>query len=210
MLPDIMTAVEKGKVKEIEALIQKALDSGESPENILNAMTETMGIVGDKFQRNELFIPEMLIAAMTMKKGVGVLAPLLMSGGIGSKGKMIIGTVRGDHHDIGKNLVALMMESAGFEVMDLGVDVTPEQYVEAIRSNPDCKIVGLSALLTTTMEAMGDTVKAIAAAGFRHRVKIIVGGAPITPEFAEKIGADAYAPDAGSAARKAAEIISAA
>ena len=210
MLPDIMTAVEKGKLKEIEDLTKKALESGESPESILTAMTETMGTVGDRFQRNELFIPEMLIAAMTMKKGVGVLIPLLVSGSIGAKGKLIIGTVRGDHNDIGKNLVALMMESAGFEVIDLGVDVSPEQYVEAIKSNPDCKIVGLSSLLTTTMEAMGDTIKAIVAAGFRKQVKIIVGGAPITPEFAEKIGADAYAPDAGSAARKAAEMVSAA
>ncbi|MCL1828111.1 MAG: cobalamin-dependent protein [Oscillospiraceae bacterium] len=205
-----MTAVEKGKIKEIEELVKKALAEGESPDGILSSMIETMGIVGDKFQRNEVFIPEMMVAAMAMKKGVAVLRPLLMSGSIGAKGKLIIGTVRGDHHDIGKNLVALMTESAGFEVIDLGVDVSPEQYVDSIRANPDCKLVGLSALLTTTMEAMEATVKAITEAGFRQQVKIMVGGAPITPEFAEKIGADAYAADAGSAARKASELVSAA
>ncbi|MCL1829755.1 MAG: corrinoid protein [Oscillospiraceae bacterium] len=205
-----MTAVENGKFKEIESLVKSALDAGETPESILDSMIETMGIVGDRFQRNEVFIPEMLIAAKTMQKAVGVLSPLLVGAGVGAKGKLIIGTVCGDHHDIGKNLVALMMESAGFEVIDLGVDVSPEKYVETLKANPDCKIVGLSALLTTTMEAMEATVKAITEAGFRNSVKIMVGGAPITPEFAEKIGADAYASDAGSAARKATEIISAA
>jgi methylmalonyl-CoA mutase cobalamin-binding domain/chain len=137
---------------------------------------------------------------------VEVLKPLLAGKSVTSYGKFIIGTVQGDLHDIGKNLVALMVESAGFDVIDLGVDVPAEKFVEAIKANPDCKVVGVSALLTTTMEAMKNTVKAIIEAGLKSQVKIMVGGAPITPEFAEEIGADAYTPDAGSAAQKAKEL----
>jgi methylmalonyl-CoA mutase cobalamin-binding domain/chain len=207
-LQEVMKAVETGKLKQIEELVQSAIDEGIEANEILNAMIETMGVIGDKFQRNEIFVPEMLVAGLTMKKGVEVLKPLLAGANVTSYGKFIIGTVQGDLHDIGKNLVALMVESAGFEVIDLGVDVPAHKFVEAIKANPDCKVVGVSALLTTTMEAMKVTVKAIIDAGLKSQVKILVGGAPITPEFAEEIGADAYTPDAGSAAQKAKELAS--
>ena len=200
-IQEIATAVETGKVKLIEGLVQEALDAGEDPNAILDeGMVASMGVVGEKFQANEVFVPEMLVAAKTMKKGVEVLRPHLASGSLGKKGKFIIGTVAGDLHDIGKNLVGLMVESAGFEVIDLGIDVTPEKFVEALNNNPDCKIVGASALLTTTMEALRKTVEAIHSGGFKGKVKIMVGGAPVTQEFADQIGADAYAPDAASAA----------
>jgi len=206
-LQDISNAIETGKLKKIEGIVQEVLDAGSQPKEILDCMVETMGTVGEKFQRNEIFVPEMLVAALTMKKGVGVLQPLLVAGDTVSLGKCIIGTVAGDLHDIGKNLVALMIESAGFEVIDLGVDVPAEKFVEAVKANPDCKIVGVSALLTTTMEAMKTTVEALDAAGLKSQVKIMVGGAPITPEFAAEIGADAYTSDAGSAAAKAKEFV---
>jgi len=208
-IQEIATAVENGKIKLIEGLVQEALDAGEDPNEILDkGMIDAMGIVGAKFQANEIFVPEMLVAAKTMKKGVEILRPLLTGDSVGKKGKYVIGTVQGDLHDIGKNLVALMIESAGFEVIDLGVDVPAEKFVEAIKANPECKVVGASALLTTTMESLKNTVKAIIDAGCRDQVKIMVGGAPITQEFADEIGADAYTPDAGSAAVKAVELVS--
>jgi len=208
-IQEIGAAVENGKVKLIEGLVQEALDEGENPNTILDeGMVAAMGVIGAKFQTNEVFVPEMLIAAKTMKKGVEILRPHLKSGSLGKMGKFIIGTVAGDLHDIGKNLVALMIESSGFEVIDLGVDVPPEKFVEALNEHPDCKIVGASALLTTTMEAMKNTVEAIHAAGYKGKIKIMVGGAPVTREFADQIGADAYTPDAGSAASKAAELVS--
>ena len=206
-LQDVGSAIETGKLKKIEGIVQEALDGGAGAKEILDCMIDTMGIIGEKFQRNEIFVPEMLVAALTMKKGVGVLQPLLVGEDTVSLGKFIIGTVAGDLHDIGKNLVALMIESAGFEVIDLGVDVPSEKFVEAVKANPDCKLVGLSALLTTTMEAMKNTVEALEAAGLKSQVKIMVGGAPITPEFAAEIGADAYTSDAGSAAAKAKELV---
>ena len=206
---EVATAIESGKVKLIEGLVQEALDAGENPNTILEAgMIGAMSTIGAKFQTNEVFVPELLIAAKTMKKGVEVLRPHLKSGSLGKLGKYIIGTVAGDLHDIGKNLVALMVESAGFEVIDLGVDVPPEKFVDALNENPDSKIVGASALLTTTMEALKKTVEAIHAGGYKDKVKIMVGGAPVTQEFADQIGADAYTPDAGSAASKAVELVS--
>ena len=206
-LSDVKTAVETGKIKLIGGAVSDALEGGATPQDILNAMVDSMGVIGEKFQRNEVFVPEMLVAALTMKKGVAVLKPYLGSGEIGACGKFIIGTVAGDLHDIGKNLVALMVESAGFEVIDLGVDVSADKFVDAIRANPDCRLIGVSALLTTTMDAMRGTVKAIADAGLREQVKIMVGGAPITQAFADEIGADAYTPDAGAAAQKAKELV---
>jgi methanogenic corrinoid protein MtbC1 len=158
-----------------------------------------MGVVGEKFQKAEIFVPEMLIAAKTMKKGVEILKSKLAAGATSSSGKCIIGTVHGDLHDIGKNLVALMIESAGFEVIDLGVDVTTEAFVNALKSNPDTKIVALSALLTTTMPAMKETAAAVKVSGIKS-FKLIVGGAPITQEFANQIGADGFAMDAAGAA----------
>ena len=208
-IKEIAVAVEGGKLKLIEGLVQEALDAKENPADILDkGMIAAMGVVGAKFQANEIFVPEMLVAAKTMKKGVEVLKPHLGSGAVGKKGKYIIGTVAGDLHDIGKNLVALMIESAGFEVIDLGVDVPAEKFVEAIKANPDCKVVGASALLTTTMDALENTVKTIIDAGCKSQVKIMVGGAPITQDFADKIGADSYSSDAGSAAVEALKLVS--
>lgn len=206
-LQEVITATENGKLKLITDLVQSALDEGVDASAILQGMIGAMDVVGDRFQKNEIFVPEMLVAARTMKKGVEVLRPHLAASGVESSGKYIIGTVAGDLHDIGKNLVAIMVESAGFEVIDLGVDVPAENFVEAIKANPDCKVVGVSALLTTTMDSMKNTVKTIIDAGLKSQVKIMVGGAPITPEFAAEIDADAYTPDAGSAAQKAKELV---
>jgi len=206
-IQEIAAAVEGGKVKLIEDLVSDAIESGEDANAILeDGMIAAMAVIGTKFQANEVFVPEMLVAAKTMKKGVEILRPHLSSGSLGKMGKFIIGTVAGDLHDIGKNLVALMIESAGFEIIDLGVDVPAEKFVEAIKENPECKIVGASALLTTTMGALKDTVSAIKEAGYTDKVKIMIGGAPVTQEFADQIGADAYTPDAGSAATKALEL----
>jgi corrinoid protein of di/trimethylamine methyltransferase len=208
-IPEVAAAVEAGKTKLIEGLVQEAIDAGDNPNDILNdGMIAAMGVVGAKFQANEIFVPEMLVAAKTMKKGVEVLKPHLAGDSVGKNGKYIIGTVAGDLHDIGKNLVALMIESAGFEVIDLGVDVPAEKFVEAIKANPDCKLVGASALLTTTMDSLKNTVKVITDAGCKSQVKIMVGGAPITQAFADEVGADAYTPDAGAAAVKAVELVS--
>ena len=170
-------------------------------------MIGAMDEVGVKFKNNEIFVPEMLVSARAMKKGVEVLKPHLASGAAGALGKVIIGTVAGDLHDIGKNLVAMMIESAGFEVIDLGVDVPVEKFIATAEENPDAKIIACSALLTTTMPALEATVAAINNAAWRSNVKVMVGGAPITQEFADKIGADAYTPDAASAAKRARELV---
>lgn len=202
----VADAVAAGKAKLVPGLVQEALDAGCNASEFLNAMIDAMGLVGERFKNNEIFVPEMLIAAKAMKKGVEVLKPHLAGDGGAVCGKMIIGTVAGDLHDIGKNLVAMMIESAGFEVIDLGVDVSVSKFMDAIAENPDVKIVGLSALLTTTMPALKDTVAALNEADFRKNIKVMVGGAPITQEFADEIGADAYTPDAASAAQKAKEL----
>lgn len=207
-IKDVAEAVEYGRVKFIADIVQEAIDAGDDPNAILNeGMIGAMSIVGTKFQANEIFVPEMLIAAKTMKKGVEILKPYLAGNSAAKYGKYIIGTVAGDLHDIGKNLVALMIESAGFEVVDLGVDVPAEKFVEAIQANPDCKVVGASALLTTTMDSLRNTVQVMIKAGCKKQVKIMVGGAPITQAFADEIGADAYTTDAGSAAVKAVELV---
>ena len=206
-LDELKVAVEKGKAKLVPGLVQATLDEGTAPVDALNAMIDSMGVVGENFKNGTIFVPEMLIAAKAMKKGVEVLKPLLASGEAGAKGKVIIGTVAGDLHDIGKNLVAMMIESTGFEVVDLGVDVPVEKFLAAYEANPDTKIIACSALLTTTMPALKDTVTAINAAAWRGNVKVMVGGAPITQAFADEIGADAYTPDAASAAAKASELV---
>ncbi len=205
-LNEISTAVETGKTKLIAQLVQDGLDAGEKANDILNAMIDAMSIVGDLFSRGEIFVPEMLVAARAMQKGVEVLKPILAGEGSVSLGKCIIGTVSGDLHDIGKNLVSLMIASAGFDVIDLGVDVPSEKFIETIKANPDVKIIACSGLLTTTMQAMKDTVAAINACDVKG-YKVMVGGAPITQAFADEIGADAYAVDAGSAAVKAKELL---
>ena len=206
-LQDVENAVVSGKSKLVAGLVQEALDEGCSAPDILNGMINAMGIVGERFKKNEIFVPEMLVAARAMKKGVDVLKPHLASGSAGVCGKAIIGTVAGDLHDIGKNLVAMMIESAGFEVIDLGVDVPVEKFIETVKANPDGKIAGCSALLSTTMPALKATVEALNSEDFRSHIKVMVGGAPITQEFADEIGADAYTPDAASAAQKAKELV---
>ena len=206
-LQDVADIIIAGKAKKTPGVVQEALDAGLAPKDILNTMIDAMGVVGDRFSRNEIFVPEMLVAAKAMKKGVEVIKPLLSEGGVGSRGKMIMGTVAGDLHDIGKNLVIMMIESAGFEVIDLGVDVPVERFLSAYEENPDTKIIGCSALLTTTMPALEQTVAAINQQPWRSKVKVMVGGAPITQEFADKIGADAYTTDAASAAKRAKELV---
>ena len=206
-LDELKVAVEKGKAKLVPGLVQATLDEGTAPVDALNAMIESMGVVGENFKNGTIFVPEMLIAAKAMKKGVEVLKPMLASGEAGAKGKVIIGTVAGDLHDIGKNLVAMMIESTGFEVIDLGVDVPVEKFLAAYEANPDAKIIACSALLTTTMPALKDTVAAINAAAWRGNVKVMIGGAPITQAFADEVGADAYTTDAASAAAKASELV---
>ena len=196
--------VVRGKAKLVPAAVQEALDEGCAAEAILDTMIAAMDVVGEKFKNGDIFVPEMLITAKAMKKGVEVLKPHLATGATGALGKVVIGTVAGDLHDIGKNLVAMMIESAGFEVIDLGVDVPVEKFVAAAEEE-GVKIVACSALLTTTMPALETTVAALKATGKDY--KVMVGGAPITQEFADKIGADAYTGDAASAAKKAKELV---
>ena len=201
-IKEVYDLVEKGKAKLVGAAVQEALDAGCDPNEILNeGMIKAMDTVGEKFKNGEIFVPEMLVAARAMKKGVEVLKPHLASGAAGAAGKAIVGTVAGDLHDIGKNLVCMMLESAGFEVIDLGVDVPKEKFVEAYEANPDAKIIGCSALLTTTMPALKETVALLNEAPFRSKIKVMVGGAPITQEFADEIGADGYAEDAQDTVR---------
>ena len=206
---EVVALVEKGKAKKVGAAVQEALDAGVAPLDILNGMIDAMATVGEKFKNGEIFVPEMLVAARAMKKGVEVLKPHLGSEDSASQGKLILATVAGDLHDIGKNLVGMMIESAGFEVIDLGVDVPAAKIIECYRENPDTKIIALSALLTTTMPSLRDTVAAIAAEDFRKDIKIMVGGAPITQDFADEIGADGYSEDAASAAVLAKKLASA-
>lgn len=204
-IQEVKEKVEIGKTKLIPGLVQEALDEGNAPGEILQAMVDSMGIVGEKFSSGEIFVPEMLIAAKAMAKGVDVLRPLLAGDSTNSLGTCIIGTVAGDLHDIGKNLVSMMIESAGFTMVDLGVDVPAERFVEAIKENENVTLVACSGLLTTTMPALKEAVQTIKASGLD--VKVIVGGAPVTPEYAAEIGADGFAPDAGSAAVKAKEMV---
>ena len=200
---EIANAVECGKSKIVPELVKQALEEGIEPIEILNkGMIDAMAVIGEKFKNNEIFVPEMLVAARAMKKGVEVVKPYLSDGSAAVKGKLVIGTVQGDLHDIGKNLVAMMIESAGFEVVDLGVDVSKDAFVEAAK-DPSVKLVGLSSLLTTTMPSMRETVEALNALEERPNFKIMVGGAPITAEFAKEIGADIYTEDAASAASAA-------
>ena len=207
-LQDVADIVIAGRAKLAAGAVQAALDEGCDPNEILGAMVDAMSVVGERFTRNEIYVPEMLVSAKAMKRGVEVLKPHLAAGEVGAMGKMIIDTVAGDLHDIGKNLVIMMIESAGFEVIDLAVDVPHEKFVQAVQENPGVKIVGLSALLTTTMSSLRDAVALLNQQDFRPNIKIMVDGAPITQAFAEEIGADAYTPDAASAAIKAKELVS--
>ncbi len=196
-LHPLTQAIIAGRRKEVPALTQQCLDAGENAASIVtDRLVPGMAVVGDKFKRNEIFVPEMLIAARAMKEALKILEPMLVAAGVRPEFTAVIGTVEGDLHDIGKNLVAMMWKGANFDVIDLGVNVPPPKFVEAITQHK-AQIVGLSALLTTTMPAIRDTVQAIRAAGLD--VKIIVGGAPVTDTFAKEIGADGYATDAASA-----------
>ncbi len=192
-----------GDAEKLQELVQAAVDAGVPANEILQkGLIAGMDIVGEKMESGDMFIPEVLMSARAMSISVEILKPLLAAGEGASAGKVVIGTVKGDLHDIGKNLVVMMMESAGFEVIDLGVDVDPAKFVEAIKENKP-SIVGLSALLTTTMPMMRKSIESIEESGLREGLKIIVGGAPVNQAFADEIGADGYAPDAGSASKMA-------
>jgi len=207
LLKKIAEDLYHGRAKEVAEGTKRALDEGLSPEEVLNgALIAGMNDVGRDFKDGILFVPEVLIAARAMHAAMEILKPLLADSDVPSVGKFLIGTVKGDLHDIGKNLVSMMMEGGGFEVVDLGTDVPPEKFVEAIeKESPD--LVGMSALLTTTMPAMKDTLDALTTAGLRDKVKVMIGGAPVTQRFADEIGADGYAPDAASAVDKARELL---
>ena len=203
ILEQISTSMQRGKSKEVKELVQTALDQGIPAKQILDEiLLKGMSIVGEKFKNNEVFVPEVLIAARAMNMGVEVLKPALNASGVQSVGKAIVCTVKGDQHDIGKNLVKMMLEGAGLEVIDLKTDVSKEQVVEAIKET-HAKVVCLSALLTTTMSYQKEIIDAIAEAGLRDQVKVMVGGAPVTQAFADEIGADAYTADAASCAQVA-------
>ena len=193
------TALSQGKMDEVKSLTQAALGAGEKPEVILkDGLIASMERIGVRFKNGEIYIPEVLIAARAMHAGMAVLKPILSKSGSSLGAKVIIGTVKGDLHDIGKNLVAMMLEGGGFEVVDMGIDVPPEKYVAAIKQHQP-RVVGMSALLTTTMREMKNTMDAIEEAGLRKQVKAIIGGAPVTEKYAKEIGADGYAADAASA-----------
>ncbi|MBQ2963969.1 MAG: corrinoid protein [Clostridia bacterium] len=203
---EISENVRKGRMKAVKELVQSAVDSGNSAADILNlGLLSGMNEIGELFKNNEVYVPEVLVAARAMNAGVAILKPLLIQDNVQSVGKVCLGTVRGDMHDIGKNLVKMMMEGKGLEVIDLGTDVSPENFVNtAIEQN--CRIICCSALLTTTMDEMAEVVKQAEIAGVRDKVKIMIGGAPVTDEFCKKIGADVYTSDAASAADAAVEL----
>ena len=203
----LSSAVIKGNIDLAKTQTQNAVDEGVDPQTILDeGLIAAMDIVGEKFAQGAMFVPQMLRSAKTMQACVALLKPYFHDGGMTSKGKVILGTVKGDLHDIGKNLVAMMLEGAGFEIVDLGVDVTPEAFVDAV-SKEKGQLVGMSALLSTTMPAMADTIKALESSGQRNQLKIMIGGAPVTAEFADEIRADSYAPDAGTAVAEAKKLL---
>lgn len=207
ILQEISEKIQKGKTKDIKALVPKALEEGVSASDILNdGLLAGMNIVGVKFKNNEVFVPEVLIAARAMKAGTDLLKPYLISADISAKGTVILGTVRGDFHDIGKNLVKMMMEGQGLDVIDLGVDVAPEAFVAAAKEH-NADLIACSALLTTTMDEMKNVVELCKAEGIREKVKIMIGGAPITDAYCTEIGADLYTSDAASAAEQAAFLL---
>jgi len=205
-LKAIFQNVIDGQAPETEAGVKAALEAGISAHAILNqSLIAAMDEVGRRFENGDFFVPEMLIAARAMQAGLKLLKPRLVEAEVKSTGKVAIGTVKGDLHDIGKNLVAMMLEGTGFEVRDLGVDVPPETFVKAAQDG--AQVIGMSALLTTTMGQMEETIEALRAAGLREKVKVLIGGAPVTQDFATRIGADAFAPDASSAARIARQLV---
>ena len=205
ILNEISENLQRGKAKIVKELVAQAVEEGISPEIILNeGLLAGMNVVGEKFKNNEIYVPEVLVAARAMNMGTQILKPLLAASGVAATGKVCIGTVQGDLHDIGKNLVKMMMEGKGLEVVDLGTDVSPETFVQtAIEQN--CRVICCSALLTTTMSVMEEVVKKAEEAGIRDKVKIMIGGAPVSEDYCKKIGADCYTVDAASAADAAVE-----
>jgi len=202
-LNGVSEALQRGKADKVSKLVKQALNEGITPKNILEeGLIHGMSIIGKKFKKNEVYVPEVLIAARAMHAGMDVLKPKLIESGVKNIGKIVMGTVQGDLHDIGKNLVEMMLEGAGFEVIDLGTDISTDKFVEAVKEHKP-NIIGMSALLTTTMVNMVEVIKALDVAGLRDKVKIMVGGAPITQNYAVQIGADGYSPDASSAVDKA-------
>ncbi len=208
-LKEIADNLIKGNAPRVKELVKKALDERVEVEKILNeGLIAGMDVVGKKFQANEFYVPEMLIAARAMKTGMEIIRPILIQEDIKSQGIVVLGTAKGDLHDIGKNLVGMMLEGAGFEVIDIGIDVAPEVFVQAAKEKK-AHLIGVSALLTTTMVSMKDVVKALKEAGLDGKVKVMIGGAPLTQNYADEIEADGYAPDAASAVDKAKELLKA-
>lgn len=206
-LQDIAENLMKGKADDVKSLVEQALNNGEDPQKVLNeGLLAGMNVIGERFKKNEVYVPEVLIAARAMKSGMEILQPKLTSAGVEPIGIALIGTVKGDLHDIGKNLVRMMLEGAGFKVVDLGIDVEPEKFVEAARENK-ATIIGVSALLTTTMTNMRAVVEAIKASDISDKTKVMIGGAPVTQAFCDEIGADGYAADAASASDLAKELL---
>lgn len=207
LLLEISEKLQRGKAKDVSALVTQALEENIAPEIILNeGLVSGMNVIGDKFRNNEVFVPEVLVAARAMNAGLKILKPALSGAGVEPLGTAVICTVKGDMHDIGKNLVKMMIEGQGIACIDLGVDVDPQVIVDTVRDN-DVQLVCLSALLTTTMHGQKDVIDALSAAGLRDKVRVMVGGAPITQEFANEIGADCYTLDAASAAKEAKRLI---
>jgi 5-methyltetrahydrofolate--homocysteine methyltransferase len=199
-LQQITESLMKGKANDVKALVEKALSEGEAPAKILNqGLLSGMSVIGERFKKNEVYVPEVLIAARAMKAGMSVLQPKLTAAGVQPLGVAVIGTVKGDLHDIGKNLVGMMLEGAGFKVVDLGIDCAAEKFVQGARDNK-AAVIGVSALLTTTMTNMKSVVDAVKASDLAGKVKVMIGGAPVTQAFCDEIGANGYAPDAASAA----------
>jgi 5-methyltetrahydrofolate--homocysteine methyltransferase len=194
----IKQAVEEGNLYDIEDLVKAALAKGEAPKDLLEAMMAGLKACGDRFEKGEYFLPELMGSGDAFKAGMGVIAPKLAAGDQVSQGKVVLGTVHGDVHDIGKNLVGFMLQSAGFTVVDIGVDVSTEGFVQAVKEHQP-RVLGMSALLTTTMLGMEDVIKALKAAGLREKVKVLIGGGPVSKKYAEDIGADAYGNDAAQA-----------
>lgn len=200
VLEQIAENLMKGKANDVKALVEQALSEGVEPGAILNeGLLAGMSVIGERFKKNEVYVPEVLIAARAMKAGMTILQPRLADAGVEAVGTAVIGTVKGDLHDIGKNLVGMMLEGAGLKVVDLGIDVEPQKFVDAARENK-ARVIGVSALLTTTMTNMKAVVEAFKASDLDDQAKVMIGGAPVTQAFCDEIGADGYAPDAASAA----------
>lgn len=197
----------EGEEQEVRKLVQEAITEGATPDKVLNeGLIAGMNVVGERMRKREIFVPEVLHSAKAMTAGMDLLTPLLVTGGLSLGPKVVLGTAKGDIHEIGKNLVGMMLKGAGFQVVDLGIDVPAERFVQVVEEQK-AKVLGMSALLTTTMPEMGNTIEALKAAGIRDRVRVIVGGAPVSPEYANEIGADGYARDAARAVDKVRELI---